>query len=146
LRLRHLREIAVKVMRDFESFRPALVGSVLTGTASQFSDVNLQLFTDDPNVAPYGVDCLRIVAYGFLFYAYGMVLGQSFNGAGDTWTPTVINLFVFWLWEIPLAYVLSVVLNFGPRGVFIAITVAFSTLAVVSGAVFRRGKWKLKVV
>ena len=103
-------------------------------------------FTDDPNVTQYGVDCLRIVAYGFLFYAYGMVIGQSFNGAGDTWTPTVINLFVFWLWEIPLAYVLSVVLGLGPRGVFIAITIAFSTLAVVSGLVFRRGRWKRKVV
>jgi putative MATE family efflux protein len=104
------------------------------------------LYTDDPNVSHYGVDCLRIVAYGFLFYAYGMVLGQSFNGAGDTWTPTIINLFVFWLFEIPLAYVLSIVLGLGPRGVFVAITLAFSTLAVVSAAVFRRGRWKQRVV
>jgi putative MATE family efflux protein len=111
-----------------------------------FAPQIIWLYTSDPNVAQYGVDCLRIVAYGFLFYAYGMVLGQSFNGAGDTWTPTVINLFVFWLWEIPLAYVLSVVLGLGPRGVFIAITIAFSTLAVVSGAVFRQGRWKRKVV
>ena len=111
-----------------------------------FAPQIIWLFTDDPNVAPHGVDCLRIVSYGFLFYAYGMVLGQSFNGAGDTWTPTIINLFVFWFWEIPLAYVLSEVLNLGPRGVFIAITIAFSTLAVVSGAVFRRGRWKRKVV
>jgi putative MATE family efflux protein len=111
-----------------------------------FAPQIIWLFTADPNVSQYGVDCLRIVAYGFLFYAYGMVIGQSFNGAGDTWTPTVINLFVFWLWEIPLAYVLSVVLGLGPRGVFIAITIAFSTLAVVSGAVFRQGRWKRKVV
>ena len=111
-----------------------------------FAPQIIHLYTSDPNVAQYGVDCLRIVAYGFLFYAYGMVLGQSFNGAGDTWTPTIINLFVFWLWEIPIAYVLSVVLNLGPRGVFIAITIAFSTLAVVSGAVFRLGRWKRKVV
>jgi putative MATE family efflux protein len=111
-----------------------------------FAPQIIWFFTADPNVSHYGVDCLRIVAYGFLFYAYGMVIGQSFNGAGDTWTPTIINLFVFWLWEIPLAYVLSVVLGFGPRGVFIAITVAFSTLAVVSGAVFRQGRWKRKVV
>ena len=111
-----------------------------------FAPQIIWLYTADPNVAHFGVDCLRIVAYGFLFYAYGMVIGQSFNGAGDTWTPTVINLFVFWLWEIPLAYVLSVVLGLGPRGVFIAITVAFSTLAVVSGAVFRQGRWKRKVV
>ena len=104
------------------------------------------LFTTDPHVVPYGVDCLRIVASGFLFYAYGMVLTQSFNGAGDTWTPTIINLFVFWLWELPLAYVLAIVFGLGPRGVFLAITIAFSTLAIVSALFFRRGKWKTKVV
>jgi MATE family, multidrug efflux pump len=103
-------------------------------------------YTADPDVAKYGVDCLRIVSYGFLFYAYGMVLGQSFNGAGDTRTPTILNLFVFWFWEIPLAYILSVRLGMGPRGVFVAITIAFSTLAVASALVFRRGKWKAKVV
>ena len=111
-----------------------------------FAPQIIGFYTSDPNVAPYGIDCLRIVAYGFLFYAYGMVLGQSFNGAGDTWTPTIINLFVFWLWEIPLAYVLGVVLGFGPRGVFIAMMIAFSTLAVVSAAVFRRGRWKSRNV
>jgi putative MATE family efflux protein len=104
------------------------------------------LFTHDPAVVPYGVDCLRIVASGFLFYAYGMVLTQSFNGAGDTWTPTIINLFVFWAWELPLAYVLAIVFGLGPRGVFLSITIAFSTLAIVSGLFFRRGKWKKKVV
>ena len=103
-------------------------------------------YTDVPEVAVYGVACLRTVAYGFLFYAYGMVLGQSFNGAGDTWTPTIINLFVFWLWEIPLAYVLGVVFKLGPQGVFYSMTIAFSTLAVVSGLVFRRGKWKTRIV
>jgi len=111
-----------------------------------FAPQIIWFYTDDPNVAHYGVDCLRIVAYGFLFYAYGMVLGQSFNGAGDTWTPTIINLFVFWLWEIPLAYVLSVKAAMGPRGVFVAMMVAFSTLAVVSAAVFRLGRWKKKAV
>src|SRR5436305_7900482 len=104
------------------------------------------LFTSDPAVMPYGVDCLRIVACGFLFYAYGMVLTQSFNGAGDTWTPTVINLFVFWLWEIPLAYALALVFKMGPRGVFLAVTIAFLTLAVVSALVFRRGRWKTQRV
>jgi Na+-driven multidrug efflux pump len=106
----------------------------------------VRLFTSDPAVLPYGSNCLRIVSSGFLFYAYGMVLTQSFNGAGDTWTPTVINLFVFWLWEIPFAYVLAIVLGLGPRGVFIAITLAFSILAVISAAVFRRGRWKTRVV
>jgi Na+-driven multidrug efflux pump len=104
------------------------------------------LFTDDPNVVPYGVNSLRIISYGFLFYAYGMVITQSFNGAGDTWTPTIINLFVFWLWEIPLAYVLAILFGIGPRGVFISIMIAFSTLAVVSAIIFRQGRWKTKVV
>jgi Na+-driven multidrug efflux pump len=75
-----------------------------------------------------------------------MVLTQSFNGAGDTWTPTIINLFVFWLWEIPLAYGLAIVLGLGPRGVFLAIMIAFSTLAFVSALVFRKGRWKTRVV
>jgi len=104
------------------------------------------IFTKDSNIIPYGVDCLRIVAYGFLFYAYGMVITQSFNGAGDTWTPTIINLFVFWLWELPLAYTLAIVLGLGPRGVFLAIMIAFSTLAFVSALLFRSGKWKTRVV
>ena len=90
--------------------------------------------------------CLRIVSLGFPLYAYGMVLTQSFNGAGDTWTPTWLNLFCFWLWEIPLAWALAHVLGFGPRGVFIAITVAFCTLALASAAIFKRGHWKLRVV
>lgn len=111
-----------------------------------FANQIIGIFTSDPLVKPYGVDCLRIVSYGFLFYAYGMVLTQSFNGAGDTWTPTIINLFVFWLWELPLAYLLAIWAGLGPRGVFIAITVAFSTLALVSGLVFRRGGWKTRVV
>ena len=106
----------------------------------------VRIFTSDPNVLPYGIGCLRTVACGFLFYAYGMVLTQSFNGAGDTWTPTVINLFVFWLWEIPLAYALAIIFGFGPRGVFFAMTIAFSTLAVISAAVFRKGKWKTQKV
>jgi putative MATE family efflux protein len=106
----------------------------------------IRLFTSDPAVVPYGVACLRLVSCGFLFYAYGMVLTQAFNGAGDTWTPTWLNLFCFWLWEIPLAYVLAKVVGLGPRGVFIAITIAFSTLALASAALFRRGRWKLKKV
>jgi putative MATE family efflux protein len=106
----------------------------------------IHLFTSDPAIVPVGAQCLRTISYGFLFYAWGMVVTQAFNGAGDTFTPTLINLFCFWLWEIPLAYVLSRRLGFGPRGVFWAITIAFCTLAVVSLALFRRGKWKEKKV
>jgi Na+-driven multidrug efflux pump len=105
-----------------------------------------RIFTDDPSVLPFAIGCLRTVSLGFVFYACGMVLTQSFNGAGDTWTPTVINLFVFWLWEIPLAWWLSVGAGMGPRGVFVALTVAYSTLAVVSALLFRKGHWKAKKV
>jgi putative MATE family efflux protein len=104
------------------------------------------LFTDDPLVQPMATACLRTVSLGFLFYACGMVLTQSFNGAGDTWTPTVINLFVFWLWEIPLAWWLSRQGGFGAHGAFIALTIAYSTLAVVSAILFRRGTWKTRKV
>ena len=90
----------------------------------------------------HAVTALRIISLGFVFYSYGMVLTSSFNGAGDTWTPTVLNLFCFWLWEIPLAWLLSFEAGLGPTGVFVAITVAFSTLAVVSAVMFRRGRWK----
>jgi putative MATE family efflux protein len=104
------------------------------------------LFTHDPVAAPTGVLALRTMSGGFLFYALGMVLTQSFNGAGDTWTPTWINLVCFWLWEIPLAYVLARVAGFGPFGVFLAITLGYSTLALVSAVLFRRGRWKLRQV
>jgi putative MATE family efflux protein len=107
-----------------------------------FAGPIVSAFTSDPAVLGYGVECLRIIAAGFAFYAYGMVLSQSFNGAGDTFTPTMLNLIVFWLWEIPLAWALAVALGMGPRGAFVAVAVAFSTLAVAAGAIFRRGRWK----
>jgi len=110
----------------FLFFAPAIVG----------------IFSHEAGVARYAVDCLRVVAAGFVFYAYGMVLTQSFNGAGDTWTPTLINLICFWLLEIPLAWVLAVPLGIGPHGVFLSLTIAYTSIAVVSAALFRRGKWK----
>ncbi len=106
----------------------------------------VHLFTQEPAVATVAVLCLRVISYGFLFYAYGMVLTQSFNGAGDTWTPTLINLACFWLWEIPLAYLLARRAGLGPWGVALAVTVAFSTVAVVSALIFRRGRWKVRRV
>lgn len=118
------------------------VGVVFLAFAPQI----VGLFSGDPAVHRYGVTGLRIISAGFLFYAYGMVLTQSFNGAGDTWTPTVINLFVFWLFEIPLGYVLAARTGLGPLGVFTALAVSYSTLAIVSAVVFRRGKWKQKAV
>lgn len=106
----------------------------------------VELFTNDPTIIPFAADCLRLVSCGFLFYAYGMVITQAFNGAGDTLTPTIINLFCFWLWEIPMAYALAWPLGLGPRGIFLAITTAFSALAVIAVVVFRRGRWKGQVV
>ncbi|HEY0528017.1 MAG TPA: MATE family efflux transporter [Gemmatimonadaceae bacterium] len=106
----------------------------------------VSLFTKDPAVAAYATSALRIVSIGFPLYAYGGVLTSAFNGAGDTWTPTWINLLTFWLFEIPLAYVLAKVLGLGPQGTFMAITLAFSALAVVSVLLFRRGRWKTKSV
>ena len=111
-----------------------------------FAELIISAFTQDVEVVPYGVSCLRTVSCGFLFYAYGMVMGQAFNGAGAVWTPTFINLFCFWLFQLPLAYMLAHTFGRGPRGLFAAITIAWSTYAVVSAAIFKRGHWKQKKV
>ena len=102
----------------------------------------VRLFTADPTVAPYAVDCLRIIAYGNLAYAYGMVMVQAFNGAGDTVTPTIINVFGFWLCEIPLAWVLAYPAGLAVRGVFISIPVSELLITLAGLAVFMRGRWK----
>ncbi len=111
-----------------------------------FPDLVVSIFTQEAGVAGYARDCLQIVGYGYAFYGLGMVMESSFNGAGDTWTPTYLNFIVYWLFEIPLAYVLAHTYGFGPQGVFWAITLAFSMLAVVAALMFKRGKWKLKQV
>jgi len=111
-----------------------------------FANPIAHLFSKDPTVAAIAGDCLRIISYGYPFYAYAMVLTNSFNGAGDTWTPTWLTLFCFWLWEIPVALVLARHFNLGPQGSAWAVTIAFSTLAVASAVLFRRGRWKLKTV
>ena len=82
----------------------------------------------------------------FSIYAYGMVLTQSFNGASDTWTPTIINLFCFWLLELPLAYALANPFGIEARGVFLTWTIAFASLSVVSAVLFRWGRWKTRKV
>lgn len=107
-----------------------------------FAQSVVRLFSSDPAVVAQGALCLRIVSAGFAFDAYGMVVSQAFNGAGDTRTPTLINLFCFWLGEIPLAYLLTHGLHVGPWGAYLSITVGFSALAVVSVVLFRRGRWK----
>jgi putative MATE family efflux protein len=106
----------------------------------------VEIFTTDPQIVPMASSTLRIVAYGYIFYAWGMVISQSFNGAGDTTTPTILNLICFWAWQIPLAWFLAFKTGMGPDGIFTAIAVAQSTLAVASIVVFRRGTWKTQRV
>ena len=135
-------EEAVWTAAKYNAIVLGAVGALFVVFAPQI----VAIYTADAEVGPYAVDCLRIVSTGFVFFAYGLVLTQSFNGAGDTWTPTWINLGCFWVWQIPLAWLLALNFGMGPRGVFIAMTVAFSTLAVVSGIIFKRGWWKTRRV
>ncbi|AYQ34272.1 MATE family efflux transporter [Runella sp. SP2] len=111
-----------------------------------FSANIISWFNDDPATVATGVNCLRIICFGYLFFAYGMVISQSFNGAGDTLTPTLMNLVCFWAIEIPLAYFLAKYLDLGPNGVYISVAFSESMLAVVGILLFRRGKWKTKKV
>ena len=100
-------------------------------------------FSSDPDVISIGTTCLRILGIGFPLYAIGLILTQSLNGAGDTFTPTVINFICFWVLQIPLAYWLATQLAAGPTGVFIAIVVSETLVTLLSIYVFRRGNWKL---
>jgi putative MATE family efflux protein len=111
-----------------------------------FPHATIGLFRAGPEVTDVGATALRIVAIGFPFYAFELVVTSAFNGAGDTWTPTFINFICFWLWMIPLAWGLARGLDLREVGVFISVTVAFSTVAVVATVIFRRGRWKTKQV
>jgi putative MATE family efflux protein len=107
-----------------------------------FAEPVVRLFTHDPVVIPLGAACLRIVSYGNLGYAYFMVMMQAFNGAGDTITPTIVNFFGFWLFEIPVAYTLAIPLHMRSNGVFASIAIAESAMAIASAILFKQGKWK----
>jgi putative MATE family efflux protein len=107
-----------------------------------FSTPIVRLFTHDPAVVALGATCLRIISYGNLGYAYFMVMMQAFNGAGDTITPTIVNFFGFWLFEIPLAYWLAIPLHMKSNGVFASIAIAESSMAIASAILFKQGKWK----
>jgi len=128
----------------------AYVNMVFMGTMGTilaiFPEFFIRLFIQDLIVVENGTLALRIISFGFLFYAFGMVLVQGFNGSGDTSTPTKINLLSFWLIEIPLAYFLAIVLNMGLTGASIAIVCAESVLAITALYLFRKGKWKLREV
>lgn len=130
-------EEAVRVAGWYNTIVLTIVGALLAIFAGSIA----RIFTTDETVVPYATSALRLIALGFPFYGWGMVMSQSLNGAGDTKTPTWLNLVVFWCWEIPLAW-MAPKLGFGTSGVFASIAIAFSTYAVAGWIVFRRGTWK----
>ncbi len=105
-----------------------------------------RLFTHDAAVVPLAASCLRVISYGNIGYAYGMVMLQAFNGAGDTITPTIVNFFGFWMLEIPLAYWLAIPMGLRSKGAYIAIVVAECSIAAASAVLFKRGKWKMQKI
>ena len=107
-----------------------------------FAPVIIPWFTHEPEVIYHGILCLRIICLGYVFYAYGMVIGQAFNGAGDTVTPSLINFIAFWILQIPLCYTFAKPLGWGPVGVYWGIAISESLLAVIAVILFRRGKWR----
>ena len=111
-----------------------------------YPEMFIRLFIDNQKVIESGASCLRIVSYGFVVYGLGMVIVNSFNGAGDTITPTIINLFCFWLIEIPLAYFLSITFGMNEDGVFYSIIISETLLTLSAMIIFKKGKWKLKKV
>ena len=132
---------------ELSVWRTALINVIFLGVIGTvfliFARPVIMIFTPETAVVGFGTLSLQIICFGYVFFAYGMVLVQAFNGAGDTKTPTVINIFVFWIFQIPFAYFLAVTLNWGPAGVFWAIAIAHSVLAVVGLVIFRQGRWKL---
>jgi putative MATE family efflux protein len=114
--------------------------SLLFVTCAEFF---VGLLSSDPVVNKTAVTALRIISLGYIFYGVGMVMINAFNGAGDSKTPTWINLFWFWVFQIPFAYLLADVLNFGTKGAFIAIVVTETCITITSVIIFKKGKWKL---
>ena len=111
-----------------------------------FAPSLIGFFLDDQVVLAEGIASLRIFSVGYLFFGYGMVIAQAFNGAGDTWTPTKINLIAFWLLQIPLAYIFAHHLGMNTHGVYWAVAISESVLAFISIYLFRKGEWKLMEV
>ena len=107
-----------------------------------FGEYIISFFTNDEIVKTVAVEALQIMSIGFIFYGIGMVLINTFNGAGDTWTPTGINFFGFWLFQIPLAYLLAKYYQMGPTGVFLSVPIAETAITIASIFLYRRGRWK----
>ena len=108
-----------------------------------FAAFFIGIISTDPAVIKTAVPALRIVSLGYIFYGVGMVIMNAFNGAGDSRTPTWVNLFWFWIFQIPFAYLLAITFHWGPKGVFIAIVITETCITITSALLFRRGKWKL---
>ena len=106
----------------------------------------IQLLVSDAEVIAKGAECLRIISIGFISYGFGMVVVNSLNGAGDTFTPMIINLFCFWFLEIPLAYLLAIKFGLNEHGVYYSIVIAETTMTLTAIFIFKLGKWKLKKV
>jgi len=111
-----------------------------------FAPQAIGIFSDDPEVIKYGVLAMRIIFAGYIFYAYELVIGQAFNGAGDTYTPTLLNFIAFWIIQLPMAYALSKYTSLESVGVFVAIAISSCILATMAIFVFKQGRWKLKEV
>jgi putative MATE family efflux protein len=131
-------------------YRTTVTNMILLGIIAlvfiAWADYFIRLFIDEPDVVRHGSTALRIMSFGYLSYAVGMVMPQAFNGAGDTTTPTVLNFISFWLLEIPLAYMLSISLGFKESGVYYAIVCSESLLALLGFLLFKRGSWKKKSI
>ncbi|MGI8581967.1 MAG: MATE family efflux transporter [Chitinophagaceae bacterium] len=108
-----------------------------------FAEFFVRIINIDPAVVQTAVPALRIISLGYIFYGVGMVMMNAFNGAGDSRTPTWVNLFWFWVFQIPFAYLLAVTWHWGPKGIFIAIVVTETCITITSALLFRRGKWKM---
>ncbi|MCD0469466.1 MATE family efflux transporter [Flavobacterium sp. JAS] len=134
-------ERAEKSVYTTAKYNVIFMASIMVITLG-FGQYIISFFTNDEMVKVIAVEALQIMSIGFIFYGIGMVLINTFNGAGDTWTPTGINFFGFWLFQIPLAYVLAKHFNMGPTGVFIAIPVAETAITLAGIFFYKRGKWK----
>ncbi len=122
----------------YNAFFMAIVSVLFLAFANFF----VRIITKEPAVVNIAVEALRIVSLGYVFYGVGMVMMNAFNGAGDSRTPTWVNLFWFWIFQIPVAYLVAILWNWGPKGVFICIVVTETLITITSMILFKRGKWK----
>ena len=135
-------EAAVYLTGRYATYYMTAISVIMLALAPQLASI----FTSDEMVRAQAAQCLRFISLGNLSYGWGMVLVQALNGAGDTRTPTIINFFCYWCFQIPLAYTLALGLHLGPPGVFTAIPIAETVMTLSSLVVFRRGRWKARVI